>query len=101
MIVCQGCAGDGQGPGESLRLEPVLKLMLCRECTDTAIDHLKLTQRFLIHYQTPFGARFGVQVHPNLKLARRDRDLFAADGLAPRIVKLTVDGGQPVAEWVN
>lgn len=99
---CQGCDGDRQSDKwEVLRFHPVIKMWLCSECRDEAVDHAKLVQRYLIHYTTRLGARFGLAVWGNERQAREDRDLFAGDGCSARIVKLTVVDGQPVAEWVE
>lgn len=68
---------------------------------DAHIDHAKLQQRYLIHYASSMGPRFGIAVWSNERQAFEDAALFTADGCPARVVKLTVEDGQPVACWVD
>jgi hypothetical protein len=100
-MICRGCDGEDQFDGEDLKFDHDVNMWLCEECRDTVIDHKKMTQRYLIHYDSSFGARFGMAVFGNERQARQDRNAFAEDGLQVRIIKLTVVDGQPVAEWID
>ena len=68
---------------------------------DAHIDHAKLQQRYLVHYDTPAGPRFGIDVWSNERQAEQDADGYRADGLAARVMKVTVEDGAPVAQWVH
>jgi hypothetical protein len=72
-----------------------------RMSDDAHIDHAKLQQRYLIHYESSMGPRFGVAVWSNERQAREDADLFTGDGYPARIMKVTVENGEPIARWVT
>ncbi len=72
-----------------------------RVSNDEHVDHAKLQQRYLIHYESPLGARFSAETPSAEHLARRVAGWFLEDGYPARIVVVTVEDGQPVARWID
>ena len=66
---------------------------------DGYIDHAKLQQRYLVHYDTGSGSRFGIDVWSTLRQAEADADGFREDGMQARVIKVTVENGGVVAQW--
>ena len=67
---------------------------------DDLIDHQKLIQRYLVHYDSKLGPRFSVSVWSSQRQAEQDADGYRADGYPARVMKVSVVDGVPVAEWV-
>jgi hypothetical protein len=64
------------------------------------IDHDKLQQRYLVYYESGGGSRFATGVDPYEHIAREHAGWFIADGFPARVMKVTVEDGEPVARWV-
>lgn len=61
----------------------------------------RFQQQYLVWYEGSCGGCFSVDVGQTMKHAQWNRDLFIEDGYPARIIKLTVEDGQPVAQWVD
>lgn len=69
---------------------------------DEHIDHAKLQQRYLVHYQSKMGPRFGIDVWSTPWQAQWDARGYEKDGMSARVMRVTVnDEGSPVAEWMD
>jgi hypothetical protein len=66
------------------------------------IDHEKLQQRYLVHYESKMGPRFSSDTWSAPWQAQDDARNFEADGYRARVMRVTVaDDGRPVAEWMD
>jgi hypothetical protein len=66
--------------------------------------HQRMQQLYAVWYETELGGQFSVDISHTLHGhggARWNRDLFVEDGFPARIMKITVQDGNPVAEWVE
>lgn len=73
------------------------------ECNDpnNHYIHERMQLKFLVHYETECGGRFGVQTFSMEHQAAEDADLFREDGCPARVLMVSVDeDGVPHAEWV-
>lgn len=68
---------------------------------DAHIDHAKLQQRHLVYYESPMGPRFSSAVWSSERQAQAEAELFTADGYPARVMKVTVENGQPVSQWMD
>lgn len=68
---------------------------------DSRIHQDQMQQRYLVWYEGTLGGLFSTDVASTLRHAEWNRDLFVEDGYPARILKLTVEDGEPVARWVE
>lgn len=73
------------------------------ECNDPKNHyvHERMQLKFLIHYETKCGGRFGGETFFTEHQAAEDVDLFRAAGIPARVLMVSVDeDGMPHAERV-
>lgn len=69
---------------------------------DGHIEHAKLQQWYLVHYDYKPGPRFSSNAWHTPWQAQEDARGYEADGMTARIMRVTVDAdGEPVAEWMD
>lgn len=68
---------------------------------DLRAHNERMQQRYLVWYEGHLGGLFSIDVGSTVKQAKWNRDLFIEDGYPARIIKLTVENGEPVARWLT
>lgn len=58
-------------------------------------------QVYLTHYQSKRGGLFSSDAYPTELQATRNAELFEQDGYPSRVLKVTVENGEPVARWLT
>lgn len=66
---------------------------------DAQIHFDMMQQVYLTYYEGERGPLFGVQRSLSERMAREDAALFEEDGYPARVIKVTVENGEPVARW--
>jgi hypothetical protein len=68
---------------------------------DARIHFERQQQVYLTHYQNERGGLFSIDTYPTELPAVRNAVLFEDDGYPARVIKVTVENGEPVAQWVT
>lgn len=68
---------------------------------DERLHFERQQQVYLTYYQHPRGGMFSGQSSGTELPAVRDAELFEQDGYSARVLKVTVENGEPIARWVT
>jgi hypothetical protein len=75
--------------------------MTDKDARDQRLHFERQQQIYLTHYQNELGGLFSIDSYPTELTAVRNSELFEQDGYAARVLKVTVENGEPVARWVT